>query len=55
MLTNLLGAIVNLNKRPYFFHWGIIRLSAANLLVMAVMLALFVAAMLVPFPKDKQP
>ena len=49
----MLAALVNLNKRPYYFHWGVIELSAANLIVIVMMLLVFVAAILIPFPKDK--
>ena len=49
----VLAALVNLNKRPYYFHWGVIELSAANLIVIVMMLLVFVAAILIPFPKDK--
>jgi hypothetical protein len=34
----------------YYLHWGVVQLSLANLLVIAVMLAVFVAALLLPFP-----
>ena len=30
--------------------WGVIQLSVANLIIIGVMLALFVLALLVPFP-----
>ncbi len=53
-MMTILAAIVNLNKPPYYFHWGIIRLSAANLIVILLMLVVFVAAMLVPLPKGKR-
>jgi hypothetical protein len=54
VVTSVLAAIVNLNKPPYYFHWGFIRLSAANLMVIVFMLVVFVAALLIPFPKGKE-
>jgi hypothetical protein len=34
----------------YFLRWGVVQISLANLLVIAVMVALFVLALLLPFP-----
>ncbi|HZC70109.1 MAG TPA: hypothetical protein VE442_05410 [Jatrophihabitans sp.] len=44
---------VNLNGPGHYVHWGVIQISVANLVVIAVMIALFVAAILLPFPKDR--
>ncbi|HEU5269963.1 MAG TPA: hypothetical protein VFU36_08560 [Jatrophihabitans sp.] len=33
-----------------YVHWGVIQISVANLIVIGVMLVLFIAALLVPFP-----
>jgi hypothetical protein len=52
-MSTVLAAFVNLNKPPYYFHWAFIRLSAANFIVILLMLVVFVAAVLVPFPKGK--
>jgi hypothetical protein len=41
---------VGLNGKPYYIHWGWFQISAANLLVIALMLAVFVLAVTVPFP-----
>jgi hypothetical protein len=49
-----LAALVNLNKRPYYIHWGVIQLSAANAVVILLMVIAFFAAILLPFPKDKE-
>lgn len=49
----ILAAVVNLDGRPYYFHWGVIRLSAANVIVIALMVVVFIVAVLVPFPKDR--
>ncbi len=50
-----LAALVDLNKRPYYIHWGVIEISAGNAIVIVLMLAVFVAAILLPFPKDREP
>jgi len=42
-------APINLNHPAYFIHWGFILISAANLVVIAIMVAMFVAALLLPF------
>ncbi len=49
----MLAALINLNKRPYYIHWGVIQLSLANLIVIVLMLVVFVAALVVPFPKGR--
>jgi hypothetical protein len=33
-----------------YVHWGVIQISVTNLVIIAVMLALFVLALVVPFP-----
>lgn len=33
-----------------YVHWGVIQISVANLIVIGLMLVLFIAALLVPFP-----
>ena len=47
------SAPVNLNHPGHYVHWGVIQISVANLVVIAVMLAIFVAALLLPFPKGR--
>ena len=36
---------------PVYYHWGFILISQPNLFVIIAMVALFVAALFVPFPK----
>jgi len=50
----VLAALVNLNKRPYYIHWGVIQLSAANAIVILLMIVVFAVAVLVPFPRDRE-
>jgi hypothetical protein len=46
-----MAAIVNLNHHASYLHWHFIQLSVANLVVIVVMLVVFAAAILLPFPK----
>lgn len=46
-----MAAIVNLNHHASYIHWHFIQVSVSNLIVVVVMLAVFAAAILVPFPK----
>ena len=48
------ASVVNLNKHPYYVHWGVIQLSLANVIVIGLMLVVFVLALIVPFPKGRR-
>jgi hypothetical protein len=52
-LAALIAAPVNLSHRGHYLHWGVIQISVANVVVIAIMLAIFVAALMLPFPKGK--
>jgi hypothetical protein len=52
-LTSILSAPVNLDRPGHYLHWGVIQLSLANLVVIAVMLGLFALAVLLPFPRGR--
>jgi hypothetical protein len=41
---------IDLNGPGRYVHLGVLQISVANLVVIAVMVALFVAALLLPFP-----
>jgi hypothetical protein len=45
------AAIVNLNHPPRFLHWHFLTISVANVVVLALIVAVFAAAILVPFPR----
>jgi hypothetical protein len=45
---------MGLNGPGHYLHWGVIQISVANLVVIAVMIALFVAAILLPFPGTRR-
>ena len=49
------GPPVNLNHPGHYLHWGVIQVSVANLVVVALMVVVFVAALLLPFPKGGRP
>lgn len=49
----MLAAVFNLNGRAAYAHWHFFQMSVPNVIVIVVMLALFVAALLVPFPGSK--
>ncbi len=39
-----------MNQPGYYIHWGVIQISLANLVVIALMLAVFALALFLPFP-----
>ena len=43
-----------MNHPGYYLHWGVIQISAANLVVILLMLAVFVLALFAPFPGRKR-
>ena len=46
---------LGLNGPGHDLHWGVVQISVANLVVIAVMLVcLFVAALLLPFPGTRR-
>ena len=46
-----MAAIFNLNHAPHIVHWHFVYLSVPNIVVIVVMLVVFAAAILLPFPK----
>ena len=44
---------VDLNSPGYFIHWGFFQISLANFIVIILMIVVFVAALLIPFPRGK--
>ena len=49
----LLAALIDLNGRPHYLHSGWFLISVANLVVIVAMVAVFVLAIFVPFPRDR--
>lgn len=44
---------VNLNGKGHYLHWGLIQVSVANIVVLTAIIAVFVLALLAPFPGSK--
>jgi hypothetical protein len=44
-------AAIDLNQPGTYLHWSIFEISVANLVVIAVMVVIFGAALLLPFPR----
>ncbi len=51
---HLLGAVFNLNGRPHYIHSGWFLISVGNLVVICLMVAVFVLALVLPFPGRKR-
>jgi len=49
-VPTMLAAIFDLNHPAHVIHWHFLQLSAANLVVIILMLVVFAAAVLAPFP-----
>ena len=43
-----------MNHPGYYIHWGVIQISAANAIVIALMLVVFLVALFAPFPGRKR-
>jgi hypothetical protein len=49
MLQRMISSLVNLNTTGHYLHWGFIQISVANLVVIALMVVVFILAIVVPF------
>jgi ABC-type proline/glycine betaine transport system permease subunit len=49
----LLAALVHLGGTGKYISWGVVQISLANLIVIAVMIVMLVAAIMLPFPKHE--
>jgi hypothetical protein len=47
--TIVLGALVNLNHPATYVHWHFFQMSVANVVVIVLMIAVFAAAIAIPF------
>ena len=47
-------AAIDLNQPGTYLHWSIFDVSVANLVLIAVMVVIFGAALLIPFPHGKK-
>ena len=50
-LTGMAGHA--LDVAGYYLHWGVIQISLTNFLIIVAMIVVFVAALLIPFPRPK--
>src|SRR5215472_12087029 len=50
----LSSGAIDLNQPGTFLHWSIFEISVANLVVIAVMVVIFGAALLLPFPRPRR-
>lgn len=53
MKTQIFASLINLNHPQHYFHWSIFTVSIANLILIAIMVLIFGAALLLPFPRGK--
>ena len=49
----MLAAIVHLGGTGKYIHWGVVQISLANLIIIAVMIVMLVAAIMLPFPRHE--
>lgn len=47
---NAMGVVFNLNNPAHVVHWHFFQMSVSNIVVIVAMLAVFVLALLLPFP-----
>jgi hypothetical protein len=52
--TTPLASVVPMESPGPYLHWGVIQISVANLVVIALMLVVFMVALFVPFPGRKK-
>ncbi len=48
-----MAAIFNLNHHASYAHWHFFQMSVSNIVVVVLMLVVFVAAILLPFPSRR--
>jgi len=48
------ASVIPMDTHGTYLHWGVIQISAANLVVIALMLIVFAIALLAPFPGRKK-
>jgi hypothetical protein len=53
VLAPVIGAVVDLDGRAHYIHSGWFLISVANLVVILAMIAVFVLAILLPFPGNR--
>ena len=51
VVPTVLAALFDLSDPARYLHWHFFQMSVANVIVILLMIAVFVAAIFVPFPK----
>ncbi len=54
MLAMLFGALFDLSHPARYLHWHFFQMSVANVVVILLMIAVFIVAILIPFPKRER-
>ncbi len=49
-VVQVLGSLIDLNTPAHYVHWHFFQMSVANVVVMLLMIAVFIAVILLPFP-----
>jgi len=49
-----LAALFDLNHPAHYVHWHFFQMSVSNVIVILLMIAVFIAAILLPFPKHRR-
>lgn len=48
------AALFDLSGAPRYLHWHFFQMSVANVIVIVLMIAVFIAAILIPFPRRER-
>jgi hypothetical protein len=48
------GALFDLSEPAHYLHWHFFQMSVANVVVIVLMIVVFIAAILIPFPKRRR-
>ncbi len=52
-MLKTIANIINLNNPGHYYHWSILTISAANLILIFTMVVIFGLALIIPFPGSK--
>lgn len=50
----VIGALFDLSEPARYLHWHWFQMSVANVIVIVAMILVFIAAILIPFPKRRR-
>jgi hypothetical protein len=54
VVPTVLAALFDLSDPARYLHWHFFQMSVANVVVIVLMIAVFVAAIFIPFPKRER-